>query len=262
MKPERESEISLENAQLQSRQRIRLFGQSVLSQLDGETSLAIEINGVPVAKVQCMDSALAELAAGWALMNRFCDSPANLDRATAHLQRASVMVGGGIDILYQRGVLLGEHTEEIRVPEPWPRNEEWQVPEDVLLDILREAWQVFRNDRMIEGSVHAALASETAIEVVAFDINPQNAVAKVLGWCMLEHRFPSYEILIVNGLVTRAIVDAAARIGVKLIASPNIPTADAYKTARVAGMSIIGYMRQQTVGLFGNPGIVTFEEPE
>ena len=253
--------ISLEQAQQQSRQRMRLFGHAVLQQLDGETDLAIEINGVPVANIVCMDSALAELAAGWALIHRFCESPSDFDRATANERRASVMVRGGIDILQRRGVLLGERHDQVHVPEPWPRDEDWSIPEDVLLDILREAWGVFRDNRMAEGSMLAALASESAIEVVAFDITAQNAVAKVLGWCLQNSRLPAYELLIMNGLVTRQIVDAAARLGVKVIASPHVPTADAYKTARIAGMSIVGYMRHETVGLFGNPGLVTFDEP-
>lgn len=255
-----ESNLSLERAQRQSQQRLRLFSQAVLHELDSETNLAVEINGVPVASIACMDSALAELAAGWTLMHRFCEIPQDFDRATVGDFRASVMIRGGLDILHRRGVLLGERQEHPRVPEPWPRDEEWTIPEDVLLDILRESWDLFRNDRMIEGSIHAALASEHRIEVVAFDITAQNAVAKVLGWCLQEHRFPSYELLIVNGLITRSMVDAAARIGVKIIASPNVPTADAYKTARIAGMTIVGYMRNETVGLFGNPGLVTFEE--
>lgn len=258
----RESEISIERAQQESQQRLRLLGQAVLHELDGETELAIEVNGVPVALVSCMDSALSELAAGWAMMHGFCDSPKDFDKASIQDLRASVMVRGGIDILHRRAVLHGERFEPKTLPEPWPRNEDWTVPEDVLLDILREAWGHFRQDRMIEGSVHAALASESGIEVVAFDITAQNAVAKVLGWCLQQERLPSWEILIVNGMITRAMVDAAARVGVKIIASPNVPTADAYKVARISNMSIVGYMRHETLGLFGNPGLVTFEDDD
>jgi formate dehydrogenase accessory protein FdhD len=174
--------------------------------------------------------------------------------------RASVMIFGGVDILHRRGVMHGERQEHTRVPDPWPRPDEWSVPEDVLLDILREAWQVFRNDRMIEGSVHAALATNAGIEVVAFDITPQNAVAKVLGWCLRSGTLPSHEILVVNGLVTQVMVDAAARLGVRIIATPNVPTANALKLARISGMGIVGYMRNEVVGLFGNPGLVTFDD--
>lgn len=256
------TEISLERAQQQAQQRLRLFPQAVLQQLDAETELAIEINGIPVGTVSCMDSASAELAAGWTFIHRFCEAPSDFDRSSVHGHRASVMVRGGIDIMRRRGVLLGERQEPPRVPEPWPRDEEWSIPEDVLLDVLREAWNVFRNDRMVEGSIHAALASESGIEVVAFDITAQNAVAKVLGWCLHDQQVPSYEILVVNGIVTRSIVDAAARLGVKIVASPHVPTAEAYKTARIAALSLVGYMRQETVGLFGNPGLVTFNETD
>ncbi len=259
---DREPEISIEQAQQQARQQVRIFGSAVLHELDGESELAIEVNGIPAGRVLCMDSALAELAAGWAFMNRFCESPLDYDQTTARDFRASVMVRGGIDIPHRLAVLQGERLDPPVVPEPWPRDEEWSVPEDVLLDILREAWSLFRGDRMAEGSIHAALANEHGVEVVAFDITAQSAVAKVLGWCLQEKRFPAHEILIVNGLITRPMVDAAARLGVKLIASPNVPTADAYKVARVAGLSVVGYMRNPTVGLFGDAGLVTFEDDE
>lgn len=252
--------ISLERAQQQAQQRLRRFSQAVLHELDSETDLAIEVNGVPVGAISCMDSALAELAAGWALIHRFCESPNDFDRATVNDLRASVMVQGGIDIIQRRGLLLGEKRQQPSVPEPWPRAEEWTISEDVLLDILREAWNLFRDDRMAEGSIHAALASSLGVEVVAFDITAQNAVAKVLGWCLHAQRFPAHEILVMNGLITRPIVDAAARLGVKIVASPNVPTADALKTARVAGVSLVGYMRHQSVGLFGNADVVTLEE--
>lgn len=258
---DRASERSIERAQHDEKQRLRIFGHAVLQQLDSETELAIEVNGVAVGLIACMDSALAELAAGWTFIHRFCESPLDFNRANASDNRASVMVRGGVDILHRRGVMHGERQESPRVPDPWPRQDEWSVPEDVLLDILREAWQLFRNDRMLEGSVHAALASSSGIEVVAFDITAQNAVAKVLGWCLQSARFPSYEILVVNGLVTMPMVDAAARLGVLIIATPHVPTADAYKAARIAGMNIVGYMRQETAGLFGSPGLVTFDDP-
>lgn len=259
---DRDPEVSLERAQQQSQQRLRLFGEAVLHELDGETKLAIEVNGVPVGLVSCMDSALAELAAGWAFMHHFCDSPLDFDQATARDFRASVMVRGGVDILERRSILHGERFQYPTVPEPWPRDEQWSIPEDVLLDILREAWSLFQKDRLQEGSIHAALASNAGIEVVAFDTSAHNAVAKVLGWCLQQKRFPSYEVLVVNGLVTYAMVDAAVRLGVKIVATPNVPTADAYKVARITGMSLVGYMRHETVGLFGNPGLVTFDDDD
>ena len=76
----------------------------------------------------------------------------------------------------------------------------------------------------------------------------------------MAEELPSFEMLIVNGPVTRAIVDAAVRVGVLIIATPFVPTADAYMTARVAGANIIGYMRHATVGLFGGPGLVQFDD--
>lgn len=252
--------ISLESAQREAQQQLRVFGHAVAGQLDREFQLAIEVNGTPVGTITCMDSALSELAAGWSLLNRFCISPRDFDSVSVDTHRASVMVRGGIDITGLRNIRLGESFQQPSVPEPFPVDSDWSIPEDVLLDILREVWSIFRSDRLSEGSIHAALASENGPEVVAFDIIPESAVAKVLGWCLVNDQLPAYEILVVNGMVTRAIVDAAVRMGVRIIATPFVPSSDAYLVARVAAVSIVGYMRHQNPALFGNGDIVILED--
>lgn len=250
---------SLEQAERESEQVLRKFSTIVAGELDGETTIAIEINGVPVGTVLCLDSALEELAAGWSLLHRYCDSPREFDRATETGNRVAVMLSGGKDIEDHRQRLIGAAPLQLHVPDPWPRADAWSIPDDVLLDILREAWQLFRRDRMAEGSVHAALASNAGIEVVAFDLASENAVAKVLGWSLRSGQFPTHEILIVNGLVTRATVDAAVRVGVLIIATPNVATRDAWQAAHLLGISIVGYMRHRAVGLFHDAGLVEFE---
>ncbi len=253
---------SLEQAQLESDQVLRVFRDIVARELDAEMTLAIEINGVPVTSLVCLDSALAELGAGWAFIHRFLESPADFSRTTVTANRASVMMHGGRDIEQHLNVMTGAQHGRQSVPDPWPRDEAWSIADDVLRDILREAWRVFRHDRMAEGSVHAALASAAGLEVVAFDLTAENAVAKVLGWSLQSGVYPTHEILIVNGLVTRAIVDAAVRIGVLIIATPHVATNDAWRAAHLAGISIVGYMRHRTVGLFHDAGLVVLDSPD
>lgn len=257
-----ERDSSLEQAQHRSSQTMHAFRDIVVHELDGETRLSIEINGVPITTLDCFDSALAELAAGWAFVHGFCHNPQDLDSASVSGNRASVMVTGGVDIDRFRDILSGAVESIYRVPDPFPRHGQWSIHDDVVLDILREAWSIFRNDRLAEGSVHAALASDKGIEVVAFDNSATNAFAKVLGWGLREQKFPTHEIAIVNGIVTRQMIDAASRLGVLVVATPFVPTADAYRAARIAGMSIVGYMNQQTVGIFHDAGLIQFENSE
>lgn len=252
---------SLEQASVEADQVLRVFSDIVARELDTETTLAVEVNGVPVGTIVCFDSALAELAAGWAFMHRFYEAATEFSRSHAEHDRASVMIHGGRDIEAHLAEHLGTRRGRLVVPEPWPRQVEWSIPDDMLLDIIREAWGVFRGDRLAEGSIHAALASGAGIEVVAFDLTAENAVAKVLGWALRSGEIPTHEILIVNGLVTRAMVDAAVRLGVLLIATPNVASNDAWRAAHLAGISIVGYMRHRTVGLFHDAGLVTLADP-
>src|SRR5690554_2719840 len=98
---------SIEQAASESDQALRLFSDIAAKELDLETTLAIEINGVPVASVTCLDSALAELAAGWAFLHRYFENPAACDRSHAEYDRASVMIQGGQEIEQRRDELMG-----------------------------------------------------------------------------------------------------------------------------------------------------------
>lgn len=247
---------SLEQASADSHQELRALNEWVVRELDLETQVCIEVNGFLVANLSCLDQALTELGAGWAFLHHFCDDPADFHRATFNDTHVSVMVRGGIDIERRLGIERGEIAGRISVPDPFPRDEEWIVFEDVLLDLLREAFRAMRGDRATEGYIHAALASDAAIEVIAADLTPELAVSKVLGWALISGKLPTHEILVVNGAITRVMVDAAARLGVQLIATPFAPTADAWRMARVLGVSLVGYARNRVVAVFHNAEMI------
>lgn len=92
-----------------------------------------------------------------------------------------------------------------------------------------------------EGGMHAAaLAHGTRIVVQAEDVGRHNCVDKVIGMALLAGEDVPGCGMLVSSRVSAEIARKAAQAGVAWLASRSIPTTLAIKTARAAGMPIVG----------------------
>jgi formate dehydrogenase assembly factor FdhD len=112
------------------------------------------------------------------------------------------------------------------------------------------------DDRARDGFIHAGVASDTSIHCLARDQTAELAVAKVIGWMLRDGRDAENRIFLVRGLVNRIIVDAAARLGVPVLATTGVVTADAFREAIGRDISIIGMAGSQRSGLLVDGGHV------
>ncbi len=111
-----------------------------------------------------------------------------------------------------------------------------------LPDRLRERQNVFRRT----GGLHAAALFDLNGELLVLreDIGRHNAVDKVLGWALLQHKLPlDAHICLVSGRGGFEIVQKALIAGVPLLASVSAPSSLAVQLARELGMSLIGFLR-------------------
>jgi formate dehydrogenase accessory protein FdhD len=131
---------------------------------------------------------------------------------------------------------------------------------DVLIDLLRDVFRVMAKDRSRDGFVHAAIASDTTIHCVARDASVGNAVAKILGWMLRDGREIDTPILVVRGMVDRSVIRAAAALGVSVVATSGIPTADAFRLALGLDVTILGMATNQRPGLLVDAGHVVEDD--
>lgn len=220
--------------------------------------MRVDVNGVFAGSILAIPDCPRELAAGWAFMHGFFGGDVTPDRVTVDGDRVSIMVASGEDLDRRRLEVVGWAEAQPSDGPDIERDEPFSIDAQRLLDVLDATWHAFRQDGAGEGYIHAAAASADRVCCVARDTNIQMAVAKIFGWMVLERHGVLPEMLIVNGIVERQVVDAAARLGVEVIATGSMPTADAFRAATGSGVSMVGMATSPAARLLIDAGHVAF----
>jgi FdhD protein len=126
------------------------------------------------------------------------------------------------------------------------------VPARVLAalpDRLRAAQRGF--DRT--GGLHAAglFTASGDLVVLREDVGRHNAVDKVVGWAVRERRLPLREhVLLVSGRASFELTQKAWMAGVPLLAAVSAPSTLAADLADEAGMTLVGFLRDNTMNVY------------
>ena len=122
---------------------------------------------------------------------------------------------------------------------------------DRMHDLLREAVH-YHASRGIHG---AALADRDRVLLVAEDVGRHNAVDKLMGLA-LQRGIPSTDrILLSTGRVSSEMLLKAARMGVPIVASRTSPTEMAVALAEQLGVTVVGYLRGESLNLYAGQAL-------
>ncbi|HVL89064.1 MAG TPA: formate dehydrogenase accessory sulfurtransferase FdhD [Actinomycetota bacterium] len=121
-----------------------------------------------------------------------------------------------------------------------------------LPDTLRTKQKVFERT----GGLHAAglFDAQGTPLLVREDVGRHNAVDKVAGALLLAGGIPAGErILQVSGRASFEIVQKAAMAGIPIVAAVSAPSSLAVELADETGMTLIGFSRESTLGVYTRP---------
>jgi FdhD protein len=129
--------------------------------------------------------------------------------------------------------------------------------------LLRAASGVRARQELFEstGAIHAAGVFDPStgdVSLVREDIGRHNAVDKVIGRLLLDGRLPATGSgLFVSGRASFEMVQKAWAGGFGLVAAVSGPSALAVETARIAGVTLVGFLRASGANLYApEPAVI------
>jgi FdhD protein len=129
------------------------------------------------------------------------------------------------------------------------------VPVAVLAELpdrLRATQRAF--DRT--GGLHAAglFTADGELVAVREDVGRHNAVDKVIGWALRQGRLPLRgHVLLVSGRASFELAQKATMAGIPVLAAVSAPSTLAADLASEAGMTLVGFLRGQTMNVYTRP---------
>jgi FdhD protein len=117
---------------------------------------------------------------------------------------------------------------------------------------LREGQRAFDKT----GGLHAAglLTPAGDLLVVREDVGRHNAVDKVVGWAIRERRLPlSDTILSVSGRASFELTQKAVLAGIPMLVAVSAPSSLAVELADEAGLTLVGFVRGDTMNVYTHP---------
>ncbi len=117
---------------------------------------------------------------------------------------------------------------------------------------LREGQRAFDKT----GGLHAAglLTPAGDLLVVREDVGRHNAVDKVVGWAIRERRLPlSDTILSVSGRASFELTQKAVLAGIPILVAVSAPSSLAVELADEAGLTLVGFVRGDTMNVYTHP---------
>lgn len=106
------------------------------------------------------------------------------------------------------------------------------------------------------GGLHAAGLFSTDGELLCLreDVGRHNAVDKVLGWALREGRLPlTRTVLLVSARASFELTQKAVMAGVPVLAAVSAPSTLAVDLAEEAGLTLVGFLRGDTMNLYTRP---------
>ena len=131
-----------------------------------------------------------------------------------------------------------------------------RVTPEVLAARLKDLFSAAVHYQASRGIHGAALTDGDRLLIMAEDVGRHNAVDKIKGDALLRGIATADRILLSTGRISSEMLLKAARMAVPVVASRTSPTEMAIGLAEQLGITVVGYVRSDSLNVYAGDGVV------
>jgi FdhD protein len=236
----------------------RFGAEGETDQVVVEEPLEILINGKNLSVTMRTPGHDEELAAGFLLTEGIIQERAQIRSMAGAGNRIEIeldhdpVIAPRLTMTSACGVCGKSSLEELYKNRSPAVRSQFHINAEVLLTLpglLKSAQLVFHHT----GGLHAAglFTAGGAVDLIREDVGRHNAVDKVIGATL--GRDLSDRLILVSGRAGFELVQKAAMAGIPMLAAVGAPTTLAVETARAAGMTLVGFLRDDRFNVYCQP---------
>jgi FdhD protein len=124
----------------------------------------------------------------------------------------------------------------------------------------KEIFQLFDNflakqalHQSVGGYHSAAISDGKQLNLIVEDIGRHNCLDKLSGLLLLSQADVNPQVILLSGRVSSEMIQKILRLRAKIVISKTTPTADAVNVAEKAGISLVGYIRENGFTIYAHP---------
>jgi len=202
-----------------------------------EMALALEIDGAAARTLYCSPSELKELVVGHLYTQGYIRSLEDI--ASLELDRDA-----------------GRAVVRLRPAEPAPRSalcDTLRFDPKILLENQQRFYDHSTLQKATAGTHCCALCDDSGTYFSCIDISRHNAMDKLAGTALLRGIPLEDKYILTSGRVPMDMIQKVAAMTVPMIVSRSTPTIAAVETARAAGITLLGFSRENRFNIYSAP---------
>ena len=223
-----------------------------------EALITIYVNGIELATIMATPNELDGLALGFLKNERMVDTIEEMDHI--HLSKNRCCVDVWLKHPVEKpermiitsgcggGITFNDPSIDIK-----PLQDDIHIQPERLFDLFRKLHFPGSLYSRSRGVHTAGLSDGVELLAIAEDVGRHNTVDKLVGKCMIEGIQPHGKILLATGRVSSEMLVKGALMGCPIIASRNSATSMSVAMARDWNITLIGYVRQNTMRVYSHP---------
>jgi FdhD protein len=237
-----------------------------------EVPVALVYNGEPHVVMLATPANIEDFALGFSITEGIIRDPSELlsvhvyNRSNGIEARIKIpearfekLAGKGRNLTGRTGCgLCGATTLQQAVRDAKTVNGDLKLTAAELYQALNEIRQLQKLNQLT-GAVHAAawIVPGHGVQYIREDVGRHNALDKLIGLLLRLGRNPASGFLIMTSRASYELVQKAAGVGITLLAAMSAPTGLAIRLAEEAGITLVGFARDDQHVVYSHPERLT-----